>query len=1132
MLSPVIMIGCGGSGSKAVRYARDAVTRRLREVGWTAPMPGAWTFLGLDFNNRQEATAEIPPLPENDFVALSLHFNQYHGLYDTLLGSSPPDSDRYRQHLLGWLPERGADVGAGQRRAVGRAAGLRALANDEIRDPLNAAFVRAVNPNCIKELGAVSKSLTGSGDDEAGKPIVLVCAAMAGGTGAGIALDVVDLLRRIYPAGRNPFLLLFANDIFGDDQRPNMAGNSMAFLSELLSGYWNDDADSLGPGDFFEHNQMNPGHGPSSVFVVSSKGLKAAGIGDSNIAVYRAVGEALSGWATDSQVQTKIQAWAIGNVAARAEGNDGGYPFSVSQPGVVSSFGAAVVTVGRVRFQRWAQDLLSRAIMESLKSGHRRRQDPEEAEAERIETMALNYWRVVYGDEFPERVPLEVEDWKGLARTEEVFLPGNTRSRDDIIGKLEGSIAGAKRMAPEELVANLKSAYDHCVDGSIAGSKRMAPEEWVANLKSAYDHCVDDVISEAEDLPSAKVSDWSASTVEHMSKSVSYVLARTSCAVAIKCVDECDTFLEAGIKELEKSGARDVESAEAELNKRRQTLRMSRGILGLHRNKSAVKGVFDATVELLVQRWYAARHGVVIELYKFAISELNAGIRQSLEQIRESVDAVFEPKRGVEPSEVLGWPKGIDQIPVQYLPSNIELPLESEDEWNALLGDLCRRHACTSLRKEELPMDAARILLVEGDDTARVSPFVAADPAGPRWRPGDGGVSFFSGADSAGVSDRVQSWMYDNFSDPLREGFDDYLTDGRGHVVGGVPVNYAARRTRFKKRLDEAVSLAQPLVEVDEALCGLVYSDSNAVGLVVDVECSQLPFGVNHECLVDAKAVFAQHFGDETARQLTLRGSDTSSILITAFISNPLHPMVITSITDPIAETVRALRDGTNRDQLRTELWSWKRARTLLHAVALPPEAMRAMIRGFAIARLCGYITVSRFEPIKISGSPEPGDDREEVEFPWPFLSLLKKNSEILPALLESFVQCYAEVGTRSLDAFEAYRRLFKLGDRNDPDYLCDVEQMLQGQDLPCKCLTPPKVSKGADIAERRKQAITYLDRNIEFFLYLENVQLTGQESRTDEGYAVGDIHDVALREILPLARECYEEVVRDVGKI
>ena len=70
----------------------------------------------------------------------------------------------------------------------------------------------------------------------------------------------------------------------------------------------------------FKPRNRKPGHGPRSVFVVSSKGLTAAGIGDSNIAVYRAVGEALSGWATDSQVQTTIQAYFIGNKRNGLEG--------------------------------------------------------------------------------------------------------------------------------------------------------------------------------------------------------------------------------------------------------------------------------------------------------------------------------------------------------------------------------------------------------------------------------------------------------------------------------------------------------------------------------------------------------------------------------------------------------------------------------------------------------------------------------------------------------------------------------------------------------------------------------------------------------------------------------------------
>lgn len=1119
MLSPVIMIGCGGSGSKAVRYARAAVTRRLREVGWTAEMPGAWTFLGLDFNKKQEDTTEIPPLPDNDFPKMSLQFSMYHELYDTLLNTHGPNSEKYRQHLLGWLPHRDTDVnlghGAGKYRAVGRAAGLLALENQGIRATLSSAFGRARDPDCIDELREVSASLTGSGDGQPGDPIVLVCASMAGGTGAGVALDVVDLLRRIDPAGREPLLLLFANDIFGQGFKPHMAGNSIAILAELLSGYWNNDADSAGPGDFFAHHQGNPGHGPRAVFVVSSKGLRAAEIGEDTIAVYRAVGEALCGWATDSQVQTHLQSYVIGNANARASGNDSGYPFSVEQPGVVSSFGAAVVTVGRARFQRWAQDLLSRQVIETLKNGDRRpslagTSDAEDTESEQIKKMAEDYWRVIYGDEFPERVQLEEANWVGLASTEVVFLSGSTRTkRDEISNELE--------------------SY-------IAGSRRMDAEDWLANLKAAYDYCVDGVKLKAENLPEENLRDWTASTVDHMSKTVSYVLARSSCAVAIQCINECDDFLRYRQDELNSAGVRDVETAEAKLNECRQRLRTTRGKLALDRHDSVVRNVFDATVELLVQEWYSARDSAVIGLYDLVLSELNAALLQSLEQVRRSVESVFEREPGSEPSEVLGWPAGIDEIPVQYRPSKIELPLELHTEWKSLLEDLCRQ-ARTSSRQEELPMDAARILLVEGDETARVPPLIAVNPAGQGWRLGHG-VEFSADAESAGVSDRVQSWLYDNFGEPLREGINAYLTPGRGHAGGASQIDYASRKSRFQECLNKAVNLAYPLMEVDENLCGLVYGGN--AGLAVEIMCSPLPFSVNSPSLADARTIFDQHINDDIGNDLSLRNSDTSSILVSAF-NTPLPPMVVKSITDPIAQHVQAYREGST-----PELPLFKRARTLLHASAFPLDALKSMIRGFAIARLCGYITADVRRPIEITGPREPGDDREVVEFPWPFLSQVQKGTEVLPALLESHVQCYAEVSTKGLAAFEAYRRLFKLGDKglalgDDRDYLDDVKELLSGCDLSYRCLDLGRASElaavGNDINERRKAILAYLARNISYFERLEGADLTGRECRTESGYTAKNnkgeyIHDVALLEILPLARECYEELVRDIDNI
>ena len=88
MLRPVIMIGCGGSGQKSVRYVRDAVRRHLEHAGWEGDFPRAWQFLGLDTLNMQESPGEIPTLPNDDFKSVSLGLVNYTDLDNALLMSA------------------------------------------------------------------------------------------------------------------------------------------------------------------------------------------------------------------------------------------------------------------------------------------------------------------------------------------------------------------------------------------------------------------------------------------------------------------------------------------------------------------------------------------------------------------------------------------------------------------------------------------------------------------------------------------------------------------------------------------------------------------------------------------------------------------------------------------------------------------------------------------------------------------------------------------------------------------------------------------------------------------------------------------------------------------------------------
>ena len=144
MLRPIIMIGCGGSGQKAVRYVRDAVKRHLEHRGWAGDFPKSWQFLGIDTLTTQEDPS-IPFLPSNDYLSVSLNFSKYQDLsqaIDAKFGYEVyPEAFK---ELQGWRPNPSQvkvplKEGAGQLRAVGRIAGVLAL-QDIVRDRIKFAF--------------------------------------------------------------------------------------------------------------------------------------------------------------------------------------------------------------------------------------------------------------------------------------------------------------------------------------------------------------------------------------------------------------------------------------------------------------------------------------------------------------------------------------------------------------------------------------------------------------------------------------------------------------------------------------------------------------------------------------------------------------------------------------------------------------------------------------------------------------------------------------------------------------------------------------------------------------------------------------------------------------------------------
>ena len=364
------MIGCGGSGQKTVRYVRDSVKRHLEHQGWEGDFPQAWQFLGIDYFPTKEDPS-IPFLPVNDYVSASLAFPTYQGLNQAIETKFGLEVNPTAFHdLQGWRPNPSQVMvplrqSPGQLRAIGRLAGLMALPGP-IAKRVSSAFTQcsAGGP----ELAEVSRHL--GVNVEPGTPvpdpITIVVGSMAGGTGAGIMLDVVDLVRRTDIKGAFPVLVAFTPDIFGSIQTNAMTANSAAFMAEMLSAYWDDEnTDSaLIPATVAVNTR-----GPHSIFLVGRTNIDGLDLLDSKN-VYRAVVKTLSAIVTSPTIQTSFHNFITVSWPHDASLNSGGYGFHSSRmKGVASSFGSATIAIGRDRFHDYLKHLLLRTILEHLTGG-------------------------------------------------------------------------------------------------------------------------------------------------------------------------------------------------------------------------------------------------------------------------------------------------------------------------------------------------------------------------------------------------------------------------------------------------------------------------------------------------------------------------------------------------------------------------------------------------------------------------------------------------------------------------------------------------------------------------------------------------------------------------------------------
>jgi hypothetical protein len=1108
MLRPIIMVGCGGSGQKAVRYVRDSVDRFLQHRGWDEGLPRAWQFLGIDTAVKQE-DPDIPFMPNSDYSTVSLAFNTYQGLNQALEAKFGPKVDeRAFRDFIGWRPNPAQVMvplqdGAGQLRAVGRAAGLLALQGN-VRDRLKHAFdeCKAGGPELMK----LSESLQVSTPpgSPVPEPITIVIGSMAGGTGAGISLDVIDLIRRTDGSGQFPVLVAFTPDIFGAVSTNLMTANSAGFMSELLSAYWdNEDSDSaLIKGN---SNQVHT-RGPQSVFIIGRKNFDGLDLGNSKN-VYRAVGEALAAVVTSPKVQDKFFHYITGNWPSVAPANAGGYGFGDEyMRGVVSSFGSATISIGRDRFREYLRKLLHREIVEHLSNGY--------------ESVASD----VIGE--------NASNMAGQAKVVELARRSQNRFLSDcrLLEATDGPRQISEGFITEEIQKRKAGEIAQRIRAAFSPGQQQPASTWQQLLFAQATQVKSGLLQEGAVELQDSFKAWGSEILRQVLKTTTNYSAELSIPVVIALIEGARTSLLTSSSVLEEESKKSQKLAEQYWGSA-QSSSTSSGKGNLQINSDFVTAAITSLSRSIALEWSARTYErMSVTVSQLSVSLLSV-IEAELKQTLNKLSLLIQPQDGEE-AVIQFWPRNDGVVPAGFKPSPVEFFLEDYSTWPNLAGDLLRK----SLSQESgLPLDpvkAARIAILrggfggDGKGTPPEGPLLWVEGISPAvdpvWEPGQQ-ISLVVADGVEEISTRIDAWMMrpsTELAQVLSEGLSSYLLDR--HPSSGVAVaNHQQRLTTFSQKLKEALNQSKPLMEVDVVMNSTVHPQPlHDPKDAYELHVQGFPFGVGHPARELTEQIIQAEFGAMGSVEAEFIGGDAESVLLTRFLKHPVNPSVVTSFTRPMAEAMHFF--STNPHLIPSSFWQWRRARVLENFIPLPDELRRAAIRGFAVGRILGVMTALPEGQNMISSR------KGVFNFPRHLLTRTDQNN-ILPALLESMILVFAEAPIRGKAAFDAYGELvgYGMGGGLVDGFTVtdDFARILSGDDHGSIQLVDEARSKAflGDPEGRTANALKYLDANLLGFAGLEAREIHPNSWRDQVGKV--DPPDTLRIEILQDLISGYSQV-------
>jgi hypothetical protein len=970
----VLLVGLGGSGGKTLSYLMDELLsdlkERTNEAGerWQLDrLPACWSFVHIDVpategdlgkGSDKSVTGQGGKyVPLGDGAGLYPTFDD--GVYSKFKDASPffaglGQFSSWRPSPT-WAAAIPIQFGAGAYRAVGRV--LTLAKADVIHENLKSAVQKLYEVSSDTE-GVQVSNILGFQYNQNLSPLVIFVSSMAGGSGASMILDVVDLLRSVtsdVPGfnANDTSAFLYTADVF--QSLPgvvlNAGAGTLATVSELVSaaGRSSESWDEIEWRGLSRIAPLPPanreiGRGPKMVTPVGASSAGRA-FGTTPNDVYRGFAKMLMPLVNDDPSQTNYAEHVVTNFASEvgqitgsffAQKRDG----SGNWPMFFSGYGNANLTMGLDRYREYAAQRLARQAAEILTRGHIPMGSPGGAVNQMVSQAAEEYLPTF----------LRVLGLEGEASGGTPFDASRVR-----ISALR--LGDAAQIIDEELRFY---SSDFGRDGTRSSQA----------LQVRFNQRQDERKRAASIAAKRAVLAWSEKFLKSVEEALLLVMSRYGLLVAEKMLEMLkgelnalsNTFLKKSADSANQAGSA-VLNELTSLSKIKATVSAAKEGLGFTRSlqKLMRQLVEDAADQTLAQ----------------VISEFNSGVApllvQQMQNLRVQLEAELKAKRPATTSAafreapISQWPVDGKMPPPYFEPAINEVLLTSIEEypkqfethvsnWSGLSEiDGVKKAASEILLRREFNDTTNKFEKIKGWAEKVQSdshPHLLRERS---WNP----TAIGSGVpqlpryslllSAQDLRTYANSWVGvsgNPFEKHCREGISQWLAAD------------SSREEIFVNQLRVAMGYAEPLVAVDSALVAIHQPN---VQYGAKLNFSTVPIDASNAAIariVNSLATSPNGLLNSRSLEAACQpASRATSIYITSS-TPPISPWALKSLTAPV-------RQGYI--QAREVFWKSRRARPLMRFIPLAEDSIESFLRGFILGRITGSV---QFEVNKNDKSP------------------------------------------------------------------------------------------------------------------------------------------------------------------